>query len=149
MEITTLKYKLPLNLYGWKDSTLEDLMNEWTSPGINVEEVIRVVENEDGDIIGYIDVWDNTNPHVIKYVWGILHPDAWDAELYQEMLTWSQTCARERIDLAPEATGRLAVEQLLRRLNAPSENGQVSVLINPQLIPGQERPRSMDARVSV
>ncbi len=52
------------------------------------------------------------------------------------------------IDLAPEATGRLAVEQLLRRLNAPSDNRQVSVLINPELIPGQEQAASVNARVS-
>ena len=47
-------------LFGWNDSELDDLMNEWTSPGINVEETVRVVENENGEIIGYIDVWDNT-----------------------------------------------------------------------------------------
>ncbi len=41
------------------------------------------------------------------------------------------------IDLEPEATGRLAVEQLIRKLEIPNENGQVSVLINPRLIPGE------------
>jgi DNA-binding LacI/PurR family transcriptional regulator len=41
------------------------------------------------------------------------------------------------IDLAPEATGRLAVEQLLRKLDHPDSDGQVSMLINPRLIPGK------------
>lgn len=91
-------------LFGWDDSKLDDLMNEWTSPGINVEETIRVVENAHGEIIGYIDVWDNTNPHVTKYTWGILHPDAWDEDLYRQMLIWAETCARERINLAPDGS---------------------------------------------
>ena len=91
-------------LFGWNDADLDDLMNEWTSPGIDVEETIRVVENNQGEIIGYIDVWDNTNPHVTKYAWGILHPDAWNDQLYREMLTWAENCAKRRIDLAPEGT---------------------------------------------
>jgi ribosomal protein S18 acetylase RimI-like enzyme len=91
-------------LYGCDEVDLEELMNDWTSPGINVEEVIRVVENDRGEIIGYIDVWDNSQPHVVKYIWGVLHPDAWDADLYREMLVWAEECSRERINLAPEGT---------------------------------------------
>lgn len=91
-------------LYGCDEVDLEELMNDWTSPGIDVEEVIRVVENDQGEIIGYIDVWDNSQPHVVKYIWGVLHPDAWDDDLYREMLIWAEDCARERINLAPEGT---------------------------------------------
>lgn len=40
------------------------------------------------------------------------------------------------IDLEPEATGRLAVEQLIRKLDKPNEKNQFSVLIKPSLIPG-------------
>ena len=91
-------------IFGWDDAELDDLMNEWTSPGINVEETIRVVENNLGEIIGYIDVWDITSPHIIKYAWGVLHPDAWDDALYHQMLNWAENCARERIPLAPAGT---------------------------------------------
>jgi len=88
-------------LYGCDDVDMDEMMNDWTSPGINVKEVIRVVENDQGEIIGYIDVWDNSQPHVVKYVWGVLHPDAWDDELYRKMLCWAEECARDRIKLAP------------------------------------------------
>ena len=91
-------------LYGCDEVDLEELMNDWTSPGIEAEEVIRVVENDQGELIGYIDVWDNSKPHVVKYIWGVLHPDAWDADLYQEMLSWAEKCARARINLAPDGT---------------------------------------------
>lgn len=97
-------------LFGWDDSSLDELMNDWTSPGIDVKETIRVIENDREDIIGYIDVWDNINPHVIKYVWGVMHPDSWDDDTYQQMLTWAEECARKRIYLAPEET-RVIVKQ--------------------------------------
>jgi GNAT superfamily N-acetyltransferase len=96
------------NLFGTKDSELDEMMNEWTSPGIDVEEVIRVVENDNGEIIGYIDVWDTSEPHVTKYVWGILHPDHWDEKLFKNMLAWAETCARNRIALAPQGA-RVAI----------------------------------------
>ena len=55
-------------LYGWNDTDLDDMINEWTSPGVELKEIARVVEDSQGNIIGYIDVYDLTEPHVIKYV---------------------------------------------------------------------------------
>lgn len=91
-------------LFGWDNCNLNDLMNEWTSPGVVVEEMIRVLEDENGKIIGYIDVWDISKPHVTKYVFGVLHPDHWDDVRYREMLIWAEGLARERINLAPTGT---------------------------------------------
>jgi GNAT superfamily N-acetyltransferase len=79
------------------------MMNDWTSPGFNSQEMIRIIENRQGDIIGYIDVWDTIRPHVIKHIWGILHPDAWDDDLYRQMLSWAEERSRERIPLAPQS----------------------------------------------
>jgi len=90
------------HLLGVDEIDVNELMNDFTTPGVNLQETVRVVENENDDIIGYIDVWDITKPHVIKYIWGVLHPDAWDDELYQQMLSWAEDCARSRIKLAPE-----------------------------------------------
>jgi len=91
-------------LYGWNDSSLDDMLNDWTAPGIDLAEVVRVVEDDQGKIIGYIDVYDLNKPHVVKYVWGFLHPDFWDEDLYREMLSWAEDCARNRISLAPKGT---------------------------------------------
>ena len=73
------------HLHGWDDSNLSEWINDWTSPGFQAEEIIRVVEDANGRIIGYIEVWDITNPHVVKYVLGVLHPQAWNKELYFRM----------------------------------------------------------------
>jgi ribosomal protein S18 acetylase RimI-like enzyme len=90
------------HLFGYDDCELDEMITDWTSPGIELEEVVRVVEDEHGQIIGYFDVWDITEPHVTKYTWGILHPNAWDPMLYQNMLAWAESCSRKRIALAPE-----------------------------------------------
>ncbi len=91
-------------LFGWNEFELDDLINDWTSPGIDAEEVIRVLEDDQGQIVGYTEVWDTTNPHVVKYVWAVLHPEHWDEGRYFEMLTWAEDTARKRISLAPPRT---------------------------------------------
>lgn len=92
------------HLYGWDDTDLNDMMSDWTAPGVDLKEIARVVEDSQGKVIGYIDVYDLIEPHVIKYVWGILHPDAWNGKLYREMLRWAEECARKRLSLAPRGT---------------------------------------------
>jgi len=87
---------------GHDDTDLNEMMNDWTSPGFDVEEAIRIIKNHHGDVIGYIDVWDTIKPHVVKHVWGVLHPGAWNDELYRQMLIWAESVARARIPLAPE-----------------------------------------------
>lgn len=88
-------------LHGWHDADLDVFISEWTSPGMDIEEVVRVLEDDQGRIIGYMEVWDTTKPHVTKYIWGMMHPDHWDGECYREMLAWGESCARARIHLAP------------------------------------------------
>lgn len=92
------------HLYNRDDCDLDEMINEWTSPGFNPNEMARVVENSDGQVIGYIEVWDTSQPHVIKYVWGTLHPQKWDEDIYKDMLAWAEYCARQRIALAPPGT---------------------------------------------
>jgi mycothiol synthase len=103
-------------LYRINESTLDDLMIEWTAPGIDVTKMIQVIENKNGEIIGYIDLWDNTKPHVTKWVWGVLHPDHWNNELYFQMLSWAEALAHQRIHLAPEEA------RVIMKLGTPNKD---------------------------
>ena len=100
------------HLFGRDEEDLNEMINDWTSPGLNLEEVTRVVEDENGQIIGYFEVWDTTQPHVTKYVWTILHPQFWNPTIYQDMLAWTESCARKRITLAPRDT-RVVMSQTI------------------------------------
>lgn len=102
--------------YGWDDADLDDLIREWTSPGMDIDQMVRVLENDRGRIIGYVEVWDTTKPHVSKYVWAIMHPDHWDTVIYRDMLAWGEDCALARVDLAPPGT-RVTIT-----LGAPSKD---------------------------
>lgn len=95
---------LSQSLYGSNNTDLDEMIVDWTSPGVNLDEIARVVENQRGEIIGYIEVWDISNPHVTKYTWGVLHPDAWDEDIFRAMLNWAEKRACERIPLAPDGT---------------------------------------------
>ena len=103
-------------LFGWDNCDLNDLMNDWTSPGLKTDEMIRVLEDEHGKITGYIDVWDISQPHVTKYVWGVLHPDHWDDLRYHDMLAWAEDLARQRIRLAPQGA-RVTMSQGLSSID--------------------------------
>jgi len=87
---------------GHDDTYLNEMMNDWTSPGFDPQEMVRIIKNDQGEVIGYIDIWDTVKPHVIKHVWGVLHPNAWDDGLYRKMLSWAKAVSRDRIPLAPE-----------------------------------------------
>jgi mycothiol synthase len=89
-------------IYGADEFDLDEMITEWTIPGLDLSEVTRVLEDDRGNLIGYIEVWDTTQPHVSKYVWGMMHPDHWDDDLYHGLLAWAEACARSRILLAPE-----------------------------------------------
>jgi ribosomal protein S18 acetylase RimI-like enzyme len=79
-------------------------MVDWTTPEFNLEEAARVLVNPDDKIIGYIDLWDVSKPHVVKYAFGVMDPQAWDAQIFHDMLAWAEDYARSRINLAPEGT---------------------------------------------
>jgi ribosomal protein S18 acetylase RimI-like enzyme len=89
-------------ILGVKDTDLDEMVNDWTSPGVAPDEMIRVLEDDQGTIIGYIDVWDISKPHVTKYIWGVLDPEYWDDDCFRYMLRWAEEFACSRIPLAPD-----------------------------------------------
>lgn len=101
-EVTDLFNICSRAIHGIDQFDLESMVNDWTTPGFNPEEMARVLVTDQDEIIGYIEVWDTTNPHVNKYVWGLIRPDHWDDGQYHRMLAWAEAYARERIALAPE-----------------------------------------------
>lgn len=90
--------------FGKNDSTLDEMLVDWTTPGWDLAESARVVESESGEVVGYAELWDISKPHVTKYAWAVLHPDLWDEDIFNAMLRWIEKNARERIALAPDGT---------------------------------------------
>lgn len=87
---------------GYADVTLQEMLADWTAPGIDLVETARVLVDEQGVVQGYCDIWDPADPHTIKFAWVDIKPEHWDQALALELLAWSEQAARARISLAPQ-----------------------------------------------
>lgn len=94
---------------GYADVTLEEMLSDWTAPGMDLEATARVLVDEQAQIIGYCDIWDPEAPHAIKFAWVETKPELWEQELALELLAWSEGAARQRIPLAPDGARVLLV----------------------------------------
>jgi mycothiol synthase len=101
-EVVAIMQASATAVLGHADITFEEMLSDWTSPGVDLETTTRVLVDETGRIIGYCDIWDPEAPHVIKWGWVDILPELWDDALVLEMHAWVEQAARERIALAPE-----------------------------------------------
>jgi len=81
----------------------EEIRNEWTSPGFDPGEDIRIVFAPDGTQVGYIEVWITAKPPVHPWIWGRVHPDYSREGIGTFLLQWAERHALEAIiELAPD-----------------------------------------------
>ncbi|MFH1633220.1 MAG: GNAT family N-acetyltransferase [Chloroflexota bacterium] len=86
---------------GIREATVGDIRNEWTSPGFEPENDIRLVFSPGGKLVGHIEVWTNANPPVQPWVWGRVHPDFEGQGLGMALLIWAEERARQAIPRCP------------------------------------------------
>jgi len=77
---------------------------DWRTPQFDLERDTRIVLNEDGELVGYAEVWDVDEPHVRIHGWGRVHPDHRGRGIGSALLAWEEARAREAIGRAPEGT---------------------------------------------
>ncbi|RMG90502.1 MAG: GNAT family N-acetyltransferase [Chloroflexi bacterium] len=87
---------------GSPSHTIEDLEIEWTSPNFDLEKSTRVIVAPNGDIVGYIEVWDLGSMPVSPSAWGRVHPDYENMGLGTVLLTWAEARARQVLERIPE-----------------------------------------------
>jgi len=89
-----------LEQVGALEFSLEDVRTEWISPGFNLATDTRIILDESGAAVGYMEVWD-ADPHVRLYAWGRVHPDFRGRGLGTRLLWWAETRARQAVPRAP------------------------------------------------
>ncbi len=92
------------HMIGKPEVTLSHVRSEWTSPGFDLENSVKVVDAPDDKIVGYIEVWDVDDPPVSIWVWGRVHPDYEDLGIGTMLMDWAEGRARQSIARAPEGT---------------------------------------------
>lgn len=81
---------------------VDQIQNEWNSPGFDPSRHTRVILAPADDIVGYVEVWDNQTPPVVVRVWARVHPEYEGQGLGTYMMTWAERVAREAIPRCPD-----------------------------------------------
>jgi len=94
-------------LIGQDEFGLENVRNEWTEPGFNLETDTRIARMADGTIAGYAEFW-NSAPHVSSWIWARVHPQFRGQGIGTALMVWAEERALATLPLAP-AQARVAM----------------------------------------
>ena len=89
-------------LIGTAEVTLERMRHEWEIPILNLAEDRQVVIAPNGQLVGYMEVWDLFDPHTRINTWGRVHPAHQGRGIATALLRWAEERARRAVPLAPE-----------------------------------------------
>jgi len=87
-----------INAHAWatisaKVTTVETQRLEWETPGFNLDTDTRVVVAPDGQLAGYMQVWDTSEPHSGLWSWGRVHPDHRGKGIADCLIEWTELWA--------------------------------------------------------
>ena len=102
-----------LETIGTAEFSLNDIQAEWRTPGFNLETDVRLLQTSDAEPIGYIEVWDTTEPHVQAFSWGCVHPRYRGQGLGTWLLQWAEERGRQAITKAPAAAQVVLMQSAL------------------------------------
>lgn len=107
-------------MFGTDDSSQSDIESEWTSPSLVLENNMRVVESPQGQIVGYIEVWDTHSVPVHPWVWWRVHPNHDIQTIGMALLEWADQRAQQVIEKCPPDV-RLSYRTGVKTGHAPYE----------------------------
>ncbi|HZY45060.1 MAG TPA: GNAT family N-acetyltransferase, partial [Anaerolineae bacterium] len=90
-------------LYGKDEITAKEYRLEWEAPNLDLANDVRLVLAPDGQIVGCMEFWDLTEPHVRYNTWGRVHPDHADRHIGTYLVCWAEERAQQSLPHAAEA----------------------------------------------
>ncbi len=94
-KIHRLEEKKSLHYHNIPGFSLERLRNEYETPGFDLTRSVHLVENQDGELAGLVEVWDDSNPPVHPYIWISVDPDLENQGLEDYLLAWAEKRSQE------------------------------------------------------
>lgn len=85
-----LEQKTSGHYLGVPGMSLERITNEYRSPGFEPDQSVSLLENEEGDLVALIEVWDESDLPVNPYLWMTVDPDYLDQGLEDYLLAWAE-----------------------------------------------------------
>ncbi len=86
---------------GEPDVSVEEIRNDWGTPGFSLERSSRAICSADGILVGYSEVWDLEEVPVSPRVYGCVHPDHEGRGLGSYLLAWSEERCQEVLQRTP------------------------------------------------
>jgi mycothiol synthase len=91
-----------MHMMGKNEVSLSDVRSEWLLPDFDLEKTTRVAVYNQGQIVGYIEVWDIDELPVNIWVWGRVHPDFEGQGVGTALMDWAEMRARQALNRVPE-----------------------------------------------
>ena len=85
--VVELLNRCAIDQTGRPDTNRNMVLSDWTGPTFDISTSIRVVESSEGEIVGYIEVWDTDPLPVSNWVWARVHPDFEGLGIGTELMT--------------------------------------------------------------
>lgn len=79
----------------------EEISAEWEMEDFDLNRSTRAVFAPDGQLVGYVEVWDVNAVPVFPWVWGRIHPAFEGLGLGTFLLNWAEERARQVFDRVP------------------------------------------------
>lgn len=87
---------------GEPNTNPSQVLSDWTSPAFNLAESVRITVTPEGQIIGYIEVWDIDPLPVINWVWARVHPDFEGLGIGTSLMFWAEERLQQTLARVPE-----------------------------------------------
>jgi mycothiol synthase len=87
---------------GRREHDLADTKMEWSQEKFNLETNTHLVFSPEGDLAGYVEVWDIQAMPVSIWVWGRVHPQYEGLGIGTYLLTWAEERARQVFCRVPD-----------------------------------------------
>ncbi len=80
---------------------LSDLREDMETPGFDMSRDTRILVASNGEVAGYFEVWDLSEPHVRITTWGQIHPQHRANGAGAALLEWAKGRGAQALKLAP------------------------------------------------
>jgi RimJ/RimL family protein N-acetyltransferase len=109
-----------MDMMGVQDFSVQEIKRDWQSPGFDLAKDARVVFGATGKLVGFVNVWSNSNLPIHSFVWGRVKPEYENLGIGTEMLKWGIDRAKDAIARVPQ-NARVSVNAYAVSSHTPSK----------------------------
>jgi mycothiol synthase len=94
---------------------------QWEEPGFDITQSSYGIFTENGELVGFVVIWDNIETPVRPWIeWGV-HPDYLNYDLSKQLLEWADQTTQRIIDRCPP-NARLSLQTMAVKDYKPTED---------------------------